>query len=155
MLKVKKLCNDNALAGFCSFIKERRNRKISPRYGIVYELTEKGRQIAKRLRKELSSAMNAPLGPLRQLPSAFVNKKYKSVTMCVDHREGGGGSRSLHKLCDYLDEGNVPYVVRELKVADYMFFVHDKIAPVLIERKSAEDVAGSLADGRWERQQVK
>jgi len=44
-------------------------------------------------------------------------------------------------------------VVRELKIADYVFFVGDKLAPVLIERKSAEDVAGSLHDGRWERQQ--
>ena len=28
----------------------------------------------------------------------------------------------------------------------------DLIAPVLIERKSIQDVAGSLADGRWESQ---
>ncbi len=44
-------------------------------------------------------------------------------------------------------------MVRELKIADYVFFIGDKLAPVLIERKSAEDVAGSLHDGRWERQQ--
>ena len=45
------------------------------------------------------------------------------------------------------------YVVRELKIADYIFFVGEKLAPVLIERKTADDVAGSLHDGRWERQQ--
>ena len=44
-------------------------------------------------------------------------------------------------------------VVRELKIADYIFFVGDKLAPILIERKTAEDVASSLHDGRWERQQ--
>ena len=44
-------------------------------------------------------------------------------------------------------------VVRELKISDYVFFVGDKLAPILIERKSADDVANSLADGRWERQQ--
>jgi ERCC4-type nuclease len=56
-------------------------------------------------------------------------------------------------MCDHLDTRGVPYVVRELKIADYVFFVEDKLAPVLIERKTAEDVAGSLHDGRWERQQ--
>ena len=34
-----------------------------------------------------------------------------------------------------------------------VFFVGDKLAPILIERKSIEDVAHSLADGRWQRQQ--
>ena len=76
----------------------------------------------------------------------------------------------------------VPYVVRELKVADYIFFIGDKLTPILIERKTAEDVASSrkcprscvsllhsaltpilaltciietysVHDGRWERQQ--
>ena len=44
-------------------------------------------------------------------------------------------------------------MVRELKIADYIFFVGDKLAPVLIERKTVDDVASSLHDGRWERQQ--
>ena len=47
-----------------------------------------------------------------------------------------------------------PYVVRELKIADYLFFTGDKLAPILIERKTAENVlSSSLHDGRWERQQ--
>ncbi len=117
-------------------------------------MTETGRDIAQRLRKGLSSDFSPRFGPLRQLPSEFVEKKYKSVTLCVDHREGGGGSKSLHTLCENLDQLKVPYFVSELKIADYVFFVNDKLAPVLIERKSAEDVAGSLSDGRWERQQV-
>jgi ERCC4-type nuclease len=40
-----------------------------------------------------------------------------------------------------------------LKIADYIFFIGDKLAPVIIERKTLEDVAKSLVDGRWERQQ--
>lgn len=152
--KVKKLCSENISAGICALLKERRNKKKSPHYGIVYELTEKGRELAKRLKKGLSSDSSPRFGPLRQLPISFVAKKYKSVTLCVDHREGGGGSKSLHTLCEHLDELQVPYIVSELKIADYVFFVNNKLAPVLIERKSAEDVAGSLSDGRWERQQV-
>ena len=73
--------------------------------------------------------------------------------MSMDFREGGGGGKSLHKMCDNLDVRGVPYVVRELKIADYLFFTGDKLAPILIERKTAEDVASSLHDGRWERQQ--
>ena len=42
--------------------------------------------------------------------------------MSMDHREGGGAGKSLHRLCDQLDIRGVPYVVRELKIADYVFF---------------------------------
>ncbi len=34
-----------------------------------------------------------------------------------------------------------------------VFFVGDKLAPVLIERKSIEDLAQSISDGRWKSQQ--
>lgn len=34
-----------------------------------------------------------------------------------------------------------------------LFFVGSKIAPILVERKTGEDVANSIFDGRWERQQ--
>ena len=44
-------------------------------------------------------------------------------------------------MCDLLDEHCVPYLVRELKISDYIFFVGDKLAPILIERKNVEDVA--------------
>jgi len=57
-------------------------------------------------------------------------------------------------MCDQLDIRGVPYVVRELKIADYIFFVGDKLAPILIERKTTDDVAASLHDGRWERQKI-
>jgi len=100
-------------------------------------------------------ALSGPFepGPLRQLPDESVDQEFGNVTMSMDFREGGGGGRSLHKMCDQLDIRGVPYVVRELKIADYIFFVGEKLAPVLIERKTADDVAGSLHDGRWERQQ--
>ena len=39
-----------------------------------------------------------------------------------------------------------------MKIADYIFFIGEKLAPILIERKTAEDVASSIHDGRWERQ---
>ena len=57
--------------------------------------------------------------------------------------------------------------IRHLKIADYMFLVRgpravgivptapgprDRVAPVLIERKTVDDVAASIHDGRWEAQ---
>ena len=54
--------------------------------------------------------------------------------------------------------------IRHLKIADYMFLVRgpgifptapgprDRVAPVLIERKTMDDVAASIHDGRWEAQ---
>ena len=93
----------------------------------------------------LQSLLRQPIlheyGPLRQLASTTTHPEFESVTMCVDFREGGGGTHSLHKMCDLLDEHCVPYLVRELKISDYIFFVGDKLAPILIERKNVEDVA--------------
>lgn len=150
--QVKKLCSTNAASDLGGpFIKERK-RKGACSSGRVFELLDSGRTLATKLRALALSGPFEP-GPLRQLPDESVDQEFGNVTMSMDFREGGGGGRSLHKMCDQLDIRGVPYVVRELKIADYIFFVGEKLAPVLIERKTADDVAGSLHDGRWERQQ--
>ena len=150
--QVKKLCSTNAASELGGpFIKERK-RKGACSSGRVFELLDSGRALATKLRALALSGPFEP-GPLRQLPDESVDHEFGNVTMSMDFREGGGGGRSLHKMCDQLDIRGVPYVVRELKIADYIFFVGEKLAPVLIERKTADDVAGSLHDGRWERQQ--
>ena len=150
--QVKKLCSTNSAAELGGpFIKERK-RKGACSSGRVFELLDSGRSVAAKLRTLALAGPFEP-GPLRQLPDESVDQEFGNVTMSMDFREGGGGGRSLHKMCDQLDIRGVPYVVRELKIADYIFFVGDKLAPVLIERKTADDVAGSLHDGRWERQQ--
>jgi ERCC4-type nuclease len=82
-----------------------------------------------------------------------VLEEFGNITIVMDFREGGGGRHKLHEMCGFMDEHEIPYVVRDLKISDYVFFVGDKLVPVLIERKSIEDVASSLHDGRWERQQ--
>jgi len=58
-------------------------------------------------------------------------------------------------MCSTLEILGCPFVVRELKIADYVFFVGNKLAPFLVERKSIEDVAHSVKDGRWKQQQHK
>jgi len=107
----------------------------------VFELLPRGREVAMRLEKLLHAAPPPLYGPLRQLASTTTDPEFEGVTMCVDFREGGGGSNSLHKMCNLLDEHCVPYVVRELKISDYIFFVGNKLAPILIERKNVDDVA--------------
>jgi hypothetical protein len=150
--QVKKLCSSNLITDMGgSFIKERK-KKSACASGVVFELLDIGREMAVKLR-ELARGPPVELGPLRQLPCDTVDEEFGNVTMSMDFREGGGAGKSLHKMCDNLDTRGVPYVVRELKIADYVFFVGDKLAPILIERKTADDVAGSLHDGRWERQQ--
>jgi hypothetical protein len=67
-----------------------------------------------------------PPGPLRQLASDTVDDVYGNVTLSMDFREGGGGSRRLHDMCDYLDCQNIPYVVRNLKISDYSKLGFDK-----------------------------
>lgn len=150
--QVKRLCTANAAADLDGpFVKERK-RKTACKSGVVFELLDSGRLMAHKLR-ELAKAGPVEPGPLRQLPNETVDEEFGNVCMSMDCREGGGAGKSLHKMCDQLDIRGVPYVVRELKIADYIFFVGDKLAPILIERKTSEDVAGSLHDGRWERQQ--
>ena len=149
--QIKKTCSPNIHAGLGALIKQRKKKNRCPS-GIVYELTDEGRIIAKRLERTLREGPIAP-GPLRQLLKDEVDREFGSVTISMDFREGGGGSKSLHKMCDNLEREGVPYVVRELKIADYLFFVGDLLAPMLVERKSVDDVAASLVDGRWERQQ--
>ena len=51
-----------------------------------------------------------------------------------------------------LDMIKIPYFVCTLNIGDYCFFAGNKLLPVLIERKSIEDVASSIYDGRWENQ---
>jgi len=150
-MQVKKLMFNRVSAGLEAMIKERR-KKDACQSGIVFELMEHGRKTAIELKHTLG-ANPVEAGPLRQLASDTVDEDFGNVTMSMDFREGGGSAKSLHKMCDLLDDYRVPYVVRNLKIADYVYFVGDKLAPILIERKSVDDVACSLADGRWKRQQ--
>ncbi|GFH44290.1 hypothetical protein CTEN210_00764 [Chaetoceros tenuissimus] len=145
-LQVRKLAS-------MGYIKER-SRKKACASGIVFELQEKGRNIARIVKGKMRQGI-CPVGPMRQLASFTVPEEYGNVTVVIDHREGGGNGKGLHTMCDFMDHAEVPYVVRDLKISDYVFFVGDKLAPVLIERKSIEDLAGSLFDGRWESQQRK
>ena len=67
----------------------------------------------------------------------------------------------MHTLCNMLDLQGLPYLVRHLKIADYLFLLspggpgaaRDRVAPILVERKTMEDVAASINDGRWQAQQ--
>lgn len=95
-----------------------------------------------------------PPGPFRVGKiTRTVDPKYKGVMLGVDLREGGGGSKSLHKFCDKLDLMKIPFFVAPLSIGDYCFFTTDHLlCPILVERKSIQDLAGSIHDGRWQRQ---
>jgi ERCC4-type nuclease len=42
--------------------------------------------------------------------------------------------------------------VGTLTVGDYLFFSRDRLCPILVERKSIQDIAMSIHDGRWKKQ---
>ena len=73
----------------------------------------------------------------------------------VDLKEGGGGKSVLHTFCNKLDMQKIPYFVGCLSIGDYAFFSKakdgsmDLLCPILVERKSVQDIAASIKDGRW------
>jgi ERCC4-type nuclease len=100
----------------------------------------------------------SPIATHSQVPDQF-----KGVCLGVDRREGGGGAKVLHQMCQKLDMKKVPYFVGTLSIGDYVFFATkdggkttggpmDYLCPIIVERKSVQDVAMSIHDGRWNSQ---
>jgi ERCC4-type nuclease len=100
----------------------------------------------------------SPIATLSQ-----VQEEYKDICLGVDSREGGGGENVLHTMCNKLDMVHVPYFVGSLSIGDYCFFTRkhggkttdhnlDYLCPFIIERKSVQDIAMSIHDGRWNNQ---
>jgi len=85
-----------------------------------------------------------------------------NICLGVDLREGGGGAKILHNFCNILDQVHVPYFVGTIAVGDYVFFTRkpgaapteplNYLCPIIVERKSIEDIAMSIHDGRWKKQ---
>jgi hypothetical protein len=148
--QIKKLIAGCDRAG--PLLKERKKKKLCAS-GVAFELTDAGRAAA----KTALLATPARLGPLRELIGE-ADPALVGAMLAVDFREAGGGRHQLHDLANWLSTGKVPFVVRALPVADFAMFVSAPawtggatpalMAPLLIERKTYEDVALSLADTR-------
>ena len=102
------------------FIKERK-KKDACASGRIYELLDNGRDLARRLRVLARTACEP--GPLRQLPDETIDEEFGSVTMSMDFREGGGGGKSLHKMCDMVSihsiEDTLHWIVNLLLITCY------------------------------------
>ena len=123
---------------------------------VYYELTPRGYQTAITLR---SRNFPCSKGHYRTSNLQYVEPKFEGIFLAVDNREGGGPKRQLHPMCNKLDTLRIPYFVRSLDIGDYCFFTNDnnnhnadQLLPVLVERKSIEDVAASIFDKRWIKQ---
>eukprot|EP00546_Thalassionema_frauenfeldii_P010324 CAMPEP_0178910248 /NCGR_PEP_ID=MMETSP0786-20121207/8991_1 /TAXON_ID=186022 /ORGANISM="Thalassionema frauenfeldii, Strain CCMP 1798" /LENGTH=723 /DNA_ID=CAMNT_0020582477 /DNA_START=293 /DNA_END=2460 /DNA_ORIENTATION=+ len=144
---------------------------------VHYELLPSGYRTAQRLRRR---SFPAPPGHYRtsKPAAATINPVYAAGKICigVDRQEGGGGSHVLHEMCNKLDACRVPYFVGTLAIGDYVFFTSKKpdnnddnnddddardhrlnyyLCPILVERKSIQDVAMSIYDGRWKSQKAR
>eukprot|EP00934_Nitzschia_sp_Nitz4_P007927 Nitzschia sp. Nitz4//scaffold171_size48012//30994//33696//NITZ4_007129-RA/size48012-processed-gene-0.15-mRNA-1//-1//CDS//3329538713//7917//frame0 len=115
-----------------------------------YELTQKGYHKAQYIRKR---TFPEPPSFYRtsQLRENDVSPSFQNCCLVVDDREGGGKTRKLHGMCNELDMRKVPYFVTTLKIGDYAFVdsTTGSVYPVIIERKSIQDIAASISDGRW------
>ena len=128
--------------------------------GCAFELTDEGRAVARRLAKERRGNNEESRGALR----AWGGTSADDVVVLVDDREGGGDRHHLHSIGQLLRDNRAPFETRTLPTGfgDYVIARRrarvdvargcgNDVAPVLIERKSAVDVAASLKDGRWHR----
>ena len=156
MLQVRKLqltCKDHTLLlnleqnnGHEGYIKKRKFKKQ-----VVFELLPLGYRTAQWIQQRSFPASasyyrTSRIGCLDQ-----VDPNYKGICLAVDFREGGLQKSVLQKMCKGLDMSKVPFFVGALDIGDYAFFcaATGKLCPVLIERKSIQDVAHSIGDGRW------
>lgn len=135
------------------YIKERSQSKET-----VFEMTPKGWKAATMILQQ-RGIYPAPLGPYRTshiLSVQDVKPEFQGICLGMDFREGGVQKNVLHKMCNGLDMTNVPYFVGCLDIGDYCFFdYNNKLLPILVERKSVQDLAFSMSDGRWVTQKQK
>lgn len=113
---------------------------------VCYELTKMGYETARWIRNR---QFPAGKGHYRTSNLVQVDPRFDGISLAVDNREGGGPKKRLHYMCNKLDTLKIPYFVYPLSIGDYCFFAGDKLLPVLIERKSIQDVAHSIYDKRW------
>ena len=138
----------------CGYIKFHRQKGQ-----LCVELTTLGyRMVVEKIRNRFFPEVS---GHYRTSNLFAVDSRYENICLAVDYREGGGPKRRLHFMCNKLDTLKIPYIVCPLHIGDYAFFVTDngnecnstsKLCPILIERKSIQDVAQSIFDGRWKDQ---
>lgn len=128
---------------------------------VYYELLPQGLEAALRIRRRV---FPAPPGHYRTSKIQFLEQvdatRYDNICLGVDFREGGGGSKTLHQMCNKLDMMSCPFFVGSFSIGDYVFFANgagstehmNHLCPILVERKSVQDLAMSIADGRWKTQ---
>ena len=137
----------------------------------VFELLPRGRERAGELRAHGEGRDLAPIKHHRRVSEG----ERGVVLLLVDLREGGGQAHpGFWDLCANLEREDVRFETRALPVGagDYMFVVADgpqpmgdgvalsraareRVVPRIIERKSSDDVAASMKDGRWDVQQTR
>lgn len=99
-----------------------RIKRHTQRGKLLFELTHVGYKSAKMVQER-----QFPLPPSFYRTSRIqkvsqVQESFKNICVGVDLREGGGGHRALHEMCNTLDVKKLPFFVASLKIGDYVFF---------------------------------
>ena len=120
---------------------------------IHFELTFMGYRQATKFQTRILPESS---GHYRRSNLTTVEPKFNGICLGVDSREGGVANdrRILHQMCNRLDMTKIPYFVGLLCIGDYCFFHMDTslLCPILVERKSVQDMAFSISQDRWQNQ---
>jgi ERCC4-type nuclease len=151
--QIEKLCSKQATVehGVAISPEMRYLKSHSVKKQRYFELTSLGYSTAQRIR---TRTFPTAVGHYRCSNLEAVDPKYDGVCLAVDMREGGGqkGKKTLHEMCNALDKVGIPYFVGTLAIGDYCFFSGNQLCPILVERKSVQDLAQSIHDQRMSQQ---
>jgi len=145
------------LVGALAYVKKR--SRVDLEGGAAYELTDAGRAAAAAARARAGTGADATVPARAWAP---VPPSPADAILVVDCREGGGERGFLPTIARFLEDEGVAYETRRVPTGfgDYVLCRRSAdlasggglaatVAPVLVERKAAVDVADSLRDGRW------
>jgi len=125
----------------------------------VYHILPLGIEAAERLKgyTEKDNKAKIRATPLLTQDALYTTDDGRDgIVMFVDHRELGGDKHNLIKLSDLLAQQHVKFKTSALKMGDYSWIYRyngvEKVLPIVVERKRADDLADSIKDGRFERQ---
>ncbi|XP_013403533.1 uncharacterized protein LOC106168870 [Lingula anatina] len=130
----------------------------------VYQLLPLGEEEATRLRATFQPSSTQKTGSNmaekeedQQCGTLYTNDDGSDgLVILVDTQEFGGDHRGLGQLIDLIKQTGLRYRTKKLACGDYSWLLRcggeERVMPLLVERKRADDLAKSLVDGRYGKQ---
>lgn len=94
---------------------------------LYYELLPAGLELAKRLKNRQFPESPGHYRCSKKNHLEGMDPRYSNICLGVDLLEGGGGTKTLHRMCEKLFMIGCPYIVGSLAIGDYEFFLPVKV----------------------------